>query len=224
MRFFKKRKEAILPCYTKFDYTKALMHVSYLLDEVETPKDKIDILEFLMKSVRQQIQLESILSYIYPGKFMQQKNFNIILPMELLTDGGLIEPAKETHTTIDFSKTVTVSTPKEAKKYARAIIDVNSRGFTYNKNNHFATYYKYLDICVITNGYHHTAAAILNNKGTIIASHEYDTALIFPYVSINNNVEIEIVNDDIFLRSPDIRFALLYTFAKMKWQIENNIE
>ena len=222
MKFFQKRKEEILPCYTKFDYTRALLNVSYLLDEVEKPKDKIDILEFMMKSIRQQIQSESILSYIYPGKFLQQKNFNIILPIELLTDDGLIEPAKETHTTIDFSKTVTVSTPKEAKKYARAIINVNSRGFTYKKNNHFAIYYKYLDICVITNGYHHTAAAILDNKGTIVASHEYDTELIFPYVSINNKAEIELINGEVFLSNTDIRFALLYTFAKMKWQIENN--
>lgn len=197
-----------------------MQQVGYLLEKEEDKKYKIHILEFMMKAIRQQISTESILSYIYPGKYLNQKDFQIRFPIKLITDDGLIELSEEIATEIDFSKITTISTPKIPNKFARAIKNIVDRGFEYKKMNVYATYYEYLDICVIENGYHHTSVAILNNNGTIMAGHRYKTHLLFPYIHINDKIQFQTINGEVILQNPDIRLALLYNLAREKWLLE----
>ncbi len=222
MKFSLKRKKYAEAYCGKYEYGRTLERVEYLLKEIEIDQNKIDAIEYIMKVIRLDLQSELLTRMIYPKQYKKNNFIKCPLPRYYETEHTVIDLLSKNKTKIDFSNKTVLSLPYSDIKLINSIKEIAKNGFIFNKENIEATYYKYLDICIIENGFHHTAVAIVDKKGEIEAW-EYDTSLIFSKIDINEDVMFYYI--DTFKKikyEPDVRIALLYKLAKMKWEIENN--
>lgn len=177
-----------------------------------------------MKAIRLDLQTEVLTSLLYDTQKPNLPKYRLPFPYEVSVDSGVMNLYNPEKIKIDFAETIAISQSFENKKFVRAMHNIAKNGFKANSNNILATYYKYLDICIIENGYHHTAIAILNKHG-IIDSNFYDTAKIFPIidVDIDGNFYYILNNEILCPYKSDKKLALLYKLAKQKWLIEQNL-
>lgn len=206
-------------------YFHALERIESFIELNQTLEEKLDFIDFIMKAIRLDLQTEVLTSLLYDTQKANLPQYRLPFPYEVDVDSEIMNLYNSEKIKIDFSETITISQAFENKKFVRAMHNIATNGFKPNSSNTLATYYKCLDICIIENGYHHTAIAILNRQGSI-HSHYYDTSKIFPIIDVDIDGNFYYVSNNEILcpYKSDKKLALLYKLAKQKWIIRQNTD
>ena len=154
---------------------------------------------------------------------------------------GLPDYKNKVFVDIDIEKGNVISSPWNRKRYIRGVNYFKENDFKYDKKNHMAYYYDYLNITCAYNGIHSLGIGACNGRGTIKAEY-YDTVKLFQFIEANddlsftynkkntleymkkNNIPIthkfkEDLNSRVY--GTDYRMMIIYELAKLKYELEN---
>lgn len=192
----------------------ALLEIQFMLHEVENDKEKLNILQFLMKCVINDICASYAAKPIYCH--LERNEHLTIFPS--VTDTG--EKGE-----VDFTQTPVLSFPWESKKFRDVIRSFANIGFDKSKYDGMVTYFKDLNFAIIMTHYHSTAAASVIRQGTAKACimdlttgyerYTTDGAQYFlkeEYIAQKKKIDI--------YDTYDYRFAVLFVLGQMQYDIQ----
>lgn len=222
--------------------------VTSLLEEEIDTEDKIAILNYgidLLKNDIKHLNSEKFMDIVaksryYNTNFYEERDrmytpTKIVLPSKFCLENGKEEPvSKIIHEQpvepyqIDASKVCIISKPRDLGRHFKNVKRIYRNGFN-QKTDPPLLYYKQLDLyAVIYDGNHSAAIAQTKNEGTFTVTKEVDIAPLFPHIDASGfywiNTHKKSTSDYSIDYMVDERIGLIYSLAKMKWQIENNIQ
>ena len=100
-------------------------------------------------------------------------------------------------------------------------MNISENDFVYDKNNHFAIYYPYINLCYVTCGNHSINAGRYFRKGSIVAD-EYDLTSCFPHIETDGSYWFNTHTNEPLIPVDDYRFAAIFTIAKMKYELNDH--
>lgn len=138
------------------EYNFAVDHINYIYDTTDfSINEKLALLKDLLEAVKLDLQYGSFTTFLYKER---------VLPP------GSLFPFEDNFSdkeNIELKNTVVYSPIYSSSKYAKCLIEP----FKYIKTEHYALYYKGLNILQISEGKHHAAKSKINNtEGPIIAN------------------------------------------------------
>ena len=221
--------------------------VTSLLEKETDAEDKIAILNYgidLLKNDIKHLNSEKFIdivakSHYYHTNFYEERDrmytpSKVVLPSRFYSENGkeksiseIIHEQSVEPYQIDASKVCIISKPRDIERHFKNVKKIYRNGFTQKKDPPLL-YYKQLDLCtVIDDGNHSTAIAQTKNEGTFTVTKEVDLAPLFPHIDASGfywiNSHRSGASDYSIDYMVDERIGLIYSLAKMKWQIENNI-
>lgn len=188
-------------------------------------------LKYVMKTIALDVS-SSIQAAVFYMKDVDSTRLGRILPRFYYLSNGtkidlLEDCADENLISVDIEDTVLVTAPWKIKRLPPILCKINSETFKYDYRNHIALFYKNMDICVITNGHHSTAAGKYFVRGEIKAQ-IYNTQLAYPHITTDGEYWYcdgeKIYYPNISLepfKVIDFRFALIYEISRLIYYIEN---
>lgn len=145
---------------------------------------------------------------------------------------------------VDLSDNNLISSPWNHNRYKGIRNWLSTHDFQYDKQNHRAYYYDYINITCAYNGYHSLGVGTYLGNGTIEA-HYFDTTKIFPYVEANDDLSFSYNKKNVLERlgkegietdarmeqelnrrfyGTDYRLILLYKLCQQKYFMEKSGE
>lgn len=196
----------------------------------DNTEESLLFLKYAMKTIALDVS-SSIQAAVFYMKDVDPARLSRILPRFFYTAGGekvnLLESYDEEKlVTVDISDMVVVTAPWKINRLPPGLSKIKSETFKYDEHNHSAVFYKNMDICVIENGYHSTAAGKYFGAGRLKAQ-VYNTQLAYPHITTDGeywyNGGKKIFYHNIAsepYKVIDFRFALLYEISRLVYCIE----
>lgn len=119
---------------------------------------------------------------------------------------------------LDFEKDFVVSFPCNILRAHEALKNVSENGFVYDKWNHQAVYYDFLDIGIAENGFHSINAAAYLKTGKMKAD-AVDMKLLYKHIRTDGYYWYDKHSGKELSRVQDFRFAILYEAGRKKLDI-----
>ena len=192
------------------------------------PSDKNEavlFLKYVMKTITLDIS-SSLQAAMFYFKDVDLSWSGHILPTSFTTNNVKVEliDYEEKPITVDIEKTTLITSPWCAKRLPPILKKIKDEGFKNDEHNQHAVFYEDMDICVISNGYHSTAAGKYFGKGELKA-HLCNTRWAYPHITTDGEYwycdSEKIYNYNEPFKVKDFRFALLYEISKMIYSIES---
>lgn len=204
-----------------FSYANNIIH-TYL------PKDKNEavlFLEYVKKTVALDIS-SSLQAAMFYFKDVDLSWSEHILPTSFTANNINVEliDYKEKPITVDIEKTTLITSPWSVNRLPPILNKIKAEGFKNDEHNHHAVFYEDMNICVISNGYHSTAAGKYFGKGELKAC-KCSTHLAYPHITTDGEYwycdgkMIYGYNEPFMVK--DFRFALLYEISRIIYCIES---
>lgn len=187
-----------------------------------------DVLEFICEAIREDIRSDYLTKYIYSdwsyndeGEIVKNRNgityeMMSLLPTICFTENKeeiKIEPETQIYE-VDMKTDCVIAKFWNDKSIKYAVKDINKEGFKHIEKNLKSFYYPLLKICVITNGFHHSAVASVRREGKFTTNYSYDITKLFPHVSTNGCNWYNTHTGEKLLAVHDFRVAALYEIYK----------
>lgn len=195
----------------RIEYDMALQQIDTILSRAENNEVRIAILNYAIKVVKRDLIGDSLTKLIYGEEIDMGWKDGIPL---------LSRFRKEGTTQLDLSKTDVLAITWNANKLSGAIRDLSNSPFDQKKGNYEATYYPEIEFLIIMNGIHHSAVASVGDGGAFDKYEVMPIALAFGELDTDGANWIDKTENKRF-PVVDFRFALLYTLAKMRYELEN---
>lgn len=209
------KKKTAIP-FGKLEYDNAVSFAHKALEEYKDKYDKIELLDYLMKTIRVDIQYDYLSKIIYQKKPNSLAN---IIPSYYINEsnqksyiysGNLID--------IKLNDKVVLTFPWEQSRIFRILPVVKKKGFKYMPLNHYSQYYTQLDICYVTNGNHSIMAGIHYSDG-VIQSEIFDVALLYDHLNTDGVSWLSTHSNCILSAVKDFRIAILYEISRIKYNL-----
>lgn len=194
----------------RIEYQVALEHVDLFLSYATTAEEKKAILNYAIKVVKRDLIGEGLSQIVY-GK--EAPEWRAAFP-----SGS--QAQKDEYISIELSKSDVLVTPWERSRLPEAIRDLLYSLFDQQKDYYTAKYYPEIDLAIIGNGMHHIAVASVGAGGVIDRCSVVRMAPAFEEVSTDGATWMNSKAGSVTGVS-DFRFALLFTLAKMRYELEN---
>lgn len=167
--------------------------------------DKREILDFVIRVVRRDLVASKSARLFYTGEYPRDSLYWI--PLTRFVDDIKSQ-------TMDISDLDVITAPYQKSKMLGAVKDLNHAKFDQRLSNYTGEYYPEIDLAIISNGVHHTAAAKeMKQKVTIQAD-------ILPFAAAYGKLKTDgqkwFFPDGTEIRVGDYRLALLFTLAEMR--------
>lgn len=218
-RIFKKTtKPACVPAQEfKFamDFAKDTLAIE------KSNQDRIVILNFMLNVIKKDLQTD-LLSHIFYSEEHFAKQFRYPFPLfyydeqgneQGLPEEGIIE--------IDLAQDAVLVLPWHRERLRGQIKNIFSNNFVYDRSNHMAYCFPYIDLCYVYNGIHSVSSGIFHKKG-IIKAKAYDITKLFFQIHTDGRNWYNSHNNEKRGELADFRLGIIYEIAKMKYAIENN--
>lgn len=193
-----------------------------IVDLGENPKEQIDIIDFLVKAIRNDVKYDYLTKMIYYGK-SETFAFNLIPEKIEIGKGRKINAVTETKRIVSLKDHVVLTIPEEAGKLKDRIVKQKDVPFVYTKGKQKAEYYQPLGICTVVNGRHSIAAGVIYEKGEIEAR-IIDMSLLFKYMRFDGSNWINTKTDEKISEAQDFRVGLIYELARKKYELLKRIK
>jgi hypothetical protein len=139
------------------------------------------------------------------------------LPPHYLKDGVRTDVVR--HRNVDGISLVTarslISRVFDPEKIVSSFPDVKERGFQ-DDGTTVTVYIPEADLCLVENGYHHTAMASLFSDGKLRPTHICRLSRMFPYVRSDGAHYFDAASGRKLSRAFDYRIATIYELARVK--------
>ena len=164
-------------------------------------------LDFMIDLLRKEIKYSSLLE-INRGGHM----FRYLYPFQRM-DPVLIRYKSSETCQIDLEKNNLISSPWNHGRYKSILKRLSTHAFQYDKQNHRADYYDYINVTCAYNGLHSLGVGSYLGKGTIEARY-FDTTRIFPYVETNSDLSFTYNKARILQRMEKENISLDYSLER----------
>lgn len=218
-KFFKIKNMPYLIKYVNFEYSfkKGIEFLNIALELSPTIEDKIIAIDYIINTLKKDIQVDLLSNIIYRNEGMVDKI--VPFPMLYYDEDGIkheISVQDNVYKEIDFEKDIVISTPWKKERIFNNLKNIHKNGFIYHQLNHKASYYTDVDMCFITNGYHSCSIGIHNRKGKIRAK-EIDISPLFEHIYSDDGLYWYDQNTDNKISDvQDFRLALIFEMTKAK--------
>lgn len=122
---------------------------------------------------------------------------------------------------VNLSSTKIYLHPWNNDRTSESLLNISENDFVYNKNNHFAIYYPYINLCYVTCGNHSINAGRYFRKGSIVAD-EFNLTACFPHIKTDGCYWFNAHTNEPLIPVDDYRFAAIFTIAKMKYELNDH--
>ncbi len=201
------------------------------------PKD-LCYLDFMIDLLRKEVKYSSLLE-INRGNTKDR----FLYPFHRMCD-KLIGAKYTKDFQIDLKENNLISAPWDESRYKGMLKWISKQGFQYQRSNHMAYYYEYINIACAYNGVHSLGVGTYFGNGTIKAK-SFDTTKIFPYVEANCDLSFSYNEENVLRRmeekkitmdgyieqelsrrfyGTDYRLILLYKLCQEKYFMERETE
>lgn len=213
------------------EFKKSLDALYYVIkDHKITDYEKLTVIDIMLNNIKKDIQnfYATKLLYCYDkniGCMEEAERKYTVLPDRYLDYSGYTETIRKYgKKKIYFASDTVVSMPWNIQRYESAVINISRNVFKHDKINHFATYYKGLDITFMENGYHSSFAGIAFKKGGIEAD-VINVEKLFDFIDIDSNLMyFDIRSKTVLSDKVDFRIALLYKISKIRYEMIKKIK
>lgn len=100
-------------------------------------------------------------------------------------------------------------------RLSRALPIISQHGFTEDKHNHIVSYFKGIDLTVVSQGNHSASVGAFLSSGVVHADC-YDLTKMFDHVATDGRHWVNVHTGESLNHVAEVYIALLYTFAAMK--------
>lgn len=190
------------------------------LKHEKTKHDKTIILDFVISIVKQDLQSDMLTKILYNEKHFEINN-TPLFPRKYYDEGGgcyRLEEDINIMKKVDLSKDCVVVLPWDRNRMKYSIKRIYQEGFKFHPSNHFATYFSYVGICYVTNGYHSITSGIGYKQGYIEAT-VCDIEPLFKHIYTDGanwyNQHNKKILDPLF----DFRVGIVFELVKLGNQI-----
>jgi hypothetical protein len=217
------KNKAVLLRAETIEFNCAMDYARLIVQDTSNKKEQIVLLEFMLNVVRADLKVD-ILSTI----FYSEENFERVIgfpfPNEYYDEMGTelkLHPKGETaiKTSVDLANECVLVLSWDRKSMKHGILNVYKYGFTFDKRDHIAEYYSYVNICYVYNGNHSIASGIVQKKG-VLQANKYDVSKLFEHVHTDGVFWYNSHNNQKLGNVFDFRVSIIYEIAKLKHQIE----
>lgn len=122
---------------------------------------------------------------------------------------------------VNLSSTKIYLHPWNNDRTSESLVNISGNDFVYNKKNHFAIYYPYINLCYVTCGNHSINAGRYFRKGSIVAD-EFNLTACFPHIKTDGCYWFNAHTNEPLIPVDDYRFAAIFTIAKMKYKLNDH--
>lgn len=189
-----------------------------VLNSEDTKEEKIIVLDYIINTIKKDIQIDLLSTIIYSGA-VSQKRINRPYPLEYIDKQGnliYIRAKDKEIKKIDLQKDYVLTLPWSRERITDKIKVIFKTNFKYYHDNHIACYYPILDICYVCNGYHSIASGIYHKKGFIEAK-IYDIYPLFNNIYTDDGVYwYNSHTSEKIYKIEDFRIGAIFEITKMK--------
>lgn len=171
---------------------------------IATVQDKLTYLDFCINAIKADILGNSLTPVLYNQ--LPPDDYELF-PIPFMKANG--------DKVISFNGNTVISLPYDKERMFNAVINIATSGLEDITNNIKGDYFPELNLIVVTNGYHHSAAASLAGVGNCKVT-EYRLADNFNTLKLTDNYW---VYGDRARRIIDNRAAILYSLAYEKYKL-----
>lgn len=193
------------------------------LKTLESKKDKLDFINFLMAIIRDDVQTDYMAVIIYYTNIDDLKDARLPFPLEYRDESDKKHSihCENEIKELDLATDFIIVWPLSLEKIKKSFTILNHHDFKTTDDRQKAFYFRGLDMASVSKGNHSTLTGIGLKKGKIVAREVYDIRKLFPHVDTDGVEWINHHTREIIQSVPDFRFAILYQFARMKYELEN---
>lgn len=220
---------------TRYEYEKEA-YVAFWQNMRGIQKDELYYLDFMIDVLRKELKYSSLLE-INRGNTAER----FVYPFYKMND-VMLGYRSEKDCCIDLDANSLISSPWNHNRYKNILKWLKTHNFQYDKQNHRAYYYDYINIACAYNGFHSLGVGTYLGKGKIEAKY-FDTRKIFPYVEANDDLSFSYNKENILkhleerniplnckfeqelnrrIYGTDYRLILLYKLCQKKYALEMN--
>lgn len=217
MLFKKKSNKPIL--FPSAEYTNAMSFATTSIETVTEISEKLDILDYLISTVKVDLQADLLSAIIYSGANL--KEFDFPFPTYYHDENNVekcICQADETKQ-VDLSRDCVLALPWRKQSHISMLLHLKEDAFCFDKCSHDCYYYDYIDLCYVLNGIHSISAGITYKKGTVQAK-VYHTKLLFPHIYTNGEYWFNAHTKQSVSKVQDFRVAIIYELCRKKYNLE----
>ena len=192
----------------RLEYANALRQIDVLFSQAKNVEVRAAILDYAMKVVKRDLIGEGLSQIVYGRKVPEWRAaFPLGSP-----------PQKAECIPLELSEMDVLVTPWEVDRFSKAIRNLLYAPFDQKEDYYTATYYPEIKLAIIGDGMHHTAVASVGVGGIIDRCAVVQMTPAFEEVSTDGAIWANSRTGSL-LQVDDFRFALLYTLAKMRYEL-----
>lgn len=227
-KFLKIKDMPYLIKYVDFNssFNNGIMFMEMALRQNKTAEDKIMALNYIIDTIKRDIQTDLISDIIYKNG-NKKENF-VLFPLSYYDEKGNVHNLgieANVIKDIDFEKDFVISTPWEKERIFDVIKKIKRYGFRYNENNHCSVYYTDVDICFVTSTGNHSVSVGINNRKGRIKSQVINISPLFEHVYSDDGLYWYDKHTKNKISSvQDFRLALIFEITKEKLSLKINKE
>jgi len=219
--FSKSKRDKNMPLFSR-EFNQAMSFVRQTLEYEKNNADKIVILDYIMKLVKEDIKSDLLSTVIYqPWGF--EKRINIPFPLcyeDELGNQYTLEPKANAEKEVDLKTDCVLVLAWDRERMRNSIKNIFYNPFRYHDTNHLACYFEYIDLCYAHNGTHSISAGLVHRKGTIVAPNVYDVRELFEHIYTDGLNWYNQHNKEKLSPLFDFRVGVLFEISKLKYELE----
>ena len=223
MRIFnikRKSKPPIIVFSQEFSY--AIEYVNDVLTRERSTADKIVILDFMIDVIKKDLKTD-LLSCIFYSQEHFTRHFRYPFPLFYCDEQGNEQDLPvEGAIQINLAQDDILVMPWHRERLCGQIKNIFSNNFVYDRSNHKAYYFSFIDLCYVYNGNHSVSSGIVFKKGTIEAK-KVDLTKLFPHIHTDGKHWYNTHSGNKIGALADFRLGIIYEIAKIKYTVENDL-
>lgn len=219
MRFLKRKRNhpQIVP---SLEYSHAMDFARQVIERENSVQDKVAILEFMLKVIKEDLKTDLLSHILYSQEYFT-RHFNYPFPFFYSDENGNQRKIKELGTTdIELAVNCVLVLPWHRERLRNQVKNLFRNDFEYDRWNHKAYYFPYIDLCWAYNGTHSISSGVVYKKGTIEAD-QYELTELFAHLDTDGKSWYNIHNHEELYDLVDFRIGIIYSLAKLKYQLES---
>lgn len=221
--FKRKRKsqqiEKFQGVYSAGSYFWAIKHTKRIMDYSGTVNEKILVIEYVMGVIRKDIEADALTRYLYhPTNFYKAENYHLF-PLKIFTEDGTEIKLVDDGTVkkVKLGESCIISYISKLRSVFESIVSIK-KPFVSGKTEHYARYYKEIDVCYVWHNLHSASMGMVRGGGEITAN-QVSLVKAYSHLNTDGNYWLNAHTGENLLRVHDFRIAILYELSRMKYHL-----
>lgn len=201
----------------------AIRHTKEMVEWSQTIEEKITVIHYVMNVIKNDIEADSLSRYLYyPPYLYKNESYTLFPTMYFSKKGEEIDLTSDgEREMVSLADSCIISYVSKLHSIWRFIVAFKQK-FSYQKNGHYASYYREMDVCEVWHGLHSIGMGVYRKEGEIEAE-VISLEKAFEHVNTDGTHWYNAHTGQVLMKVHDFRFAILYELAKLKHEMKNSV-